>query len=133
MLSGEKNNSSRIRKQEVGFPLSDSNEPVSFTLFSQKKGVPESEATVIYEDHLACRQSSWSAMSVKRVRRKYSRHMDIRRHYMREVCVGGSVKLVARRGFRVEVRWSSSSTHPSYVRAATELQQSCNSVCALTL
>jgi len=134
MLSGEKNNSPRIRKQEVGFSLSDSNEPVSFTLFSlEKKDVPQSEATVIYEDHLACRQSYWSAMSVKRVRRKYSRHMDIRRHYMREVCVGGSVKVVARRGFRVEVRWSSSSTHPSYVRAATELQQSCNSVCVLAL
>ena len=41
MLWGDRNNSSRIRKQEVGFSLSDSNEPVSFTL-GKKKGVPQS-------------------------------------------------------------------------------------------
>ncbi len=34
MLWGERNHSQRIRKQEVGYPLSDSNELVSFTLSS---------------------------------------------------------------------------------------------------
>jgi hypothetical protein len=34
------------------------------------------------------------AMSVNPVRRKYSRHIHVRRHYIREPCLGNSVKLV---------------------------------------
>jgi len=34
------------------------------------------------------------AMSVNPVRRKYSRHIDIRRHYIRELCLGNLVKVV---------------------------------------
>jgi hypothetical protein len=87
---GRRYKSPRMQKQEVGFPFSDSNKPCIIHPFSTlKKGVPQSEATVIHEDHLAC-----IGMSVKRVRRKYSRHIDFRRHYMREVCLSGSVKLV---------------------------------------
>ncbi len=33
-------------------------------------------------------------MSVNPVRRKHSRHIDIRRHYIRELCLGNLVKLV---------------------------------------
>jgi len=44
---------------------------------------------VVYEDNLTC-----IAMSVNPVRRKHSRHIDIRRHYIRELCFGNLVKLV---------------------------------------
>ena len=90
MLSGDRNNSPRIRKQEVGFSFSDSNEPVSFT--------PETKKACLNLRLLL---------------------------YMRTI-------LRADRAIG-QLCWSSSSTHPSYVRAAAELQQSCNSVCALTL
>jgi hypothetical protein len=37
------------------------------------------------------------AMSVNLIRRKYSRHIDIRRHYIRELCLGNLVKLAPSR------------------------------------
>jgi hypothetical protein len=40
---GERNNSPRIRKQEVGSPLSDSNELVAFTLFSLEESLGQRE------------------------------------------------------------------------------------------
>jgi hypothetical protein len=52
-------------------------------------GVTQTQPTLIYEDNLAC-----ITMSVNPVRRKYSRHIDIRRHYIRELCLGNLVKLV---------------------------------------
>ena len=52
-------------------------------------GVVQTQPTLVYEDNLAC-----IAMSVNPVRRKYSRHIDIRRHYVRELCLGNLVKLV---------------------------------------
>jgi hypothetical protein len=52
-------------------------------------GVPQTQPTLIYEDNLAC-----IAMSVNPVRRKHSRHIDIRRHYIHELCLGNLVKLV---------------------------------------
>ena len=52
-------------------------------------GVQQTQPTLIYEDNLAC-----IAMSVNPVRRKHSRHIDIRRHYIRELCLGNLVKLV---------------------------------------
>ena len=33
-------------------------------------------------------------MSINLVHKKYSRHIDIRRHYIRELCLGNLVKLV---------------------------------------
>jgi hypothetical protein len=52
-------------------------------------GVTQTQPTLIYEDNLVC-----IAMSVNPVRRKYSRHIDILRHYIRELCLGNLVKLV---------------------------------------
>ncbi len=55
-------------------------------------GVIQTQPTLVYDDNLAC-----IAMSVNPVRRKYSRHIDIRRHYIRELCLGTLVKRVALR------------------------------------
>jgi hypothetical protein len=52
-------------------------------------GVVQTQPTLVYEDNLTC-----IAMSVNPVRRKYPRHIDIRRHYVRELCLGNLVKLV---------------------------------------
>jgi len=43
----------------------------------------------IYEDNLAC-----VAMSENPVQRKFSRHIDIRRYFVRELVKTGSVKLI---------------------------------------
>ena len=45
--------------------------------------------TLVYEDNLAC-----IAMSENAVRRKYSRHIDIRRYFVRELVAGGILTLV---------------------------------------
>jgi hypothetical protein len=52
-------------------------------------GLSQSQPTLVYEDNLAC-----IAMSINPVRRKYSRHIDIRKHYLRELCLSGIVKLI---------------------------------------
>jgi hypothetical protein len=52
-------------------------------------GVKQTQPTLVYEDNLAC-----IAMSVNPVRPKHSRHIDVRRHYIRELCLGNLVKLV---------------------------------------
>lgn len=52
-------------------------------------GLSQSATTLVYDDNLAC-----IAMSTNAVRRKYSRHIDIRQHYVRELCVRGVVKLI---------------------------------------
>ena len=52
-------------------------------------GFTQSQPTLVYEDNLAC-----IAMSINPVRRKYSRHIDIREHYLRELCLSGIVKLI---------------------------------------
>ncbi len=52
-------------------------------------GVTRTQPTLVCEDNLAS-----MAMSVNPVHRKYSRHIDIRRHYIRELCLGNLVKLV---------------------------------------
>jgi hypothetical protein len=52
-------------------------------------GVQQNQPTLVYEDNLAC-----IVMSVNPVLRKHSRHIDIRRHYIRELCLGNLVKLV---------------------------------------
>jgi hypothetical protein len=49
----------------------------------------QSQPTLVYEDNLAC-----ITMSINPVRRKYSRHIDIRKHYLRELCLRGLVKLI---------------------------------------
>ena len=46
--------------------------------------VPQIKATCIYEDNLACID-----MSEHPVRRKYSRHIDIRRYFVRELVLQG--------------------------------------------
>jgi len=52
-------------------------------------GLSQSAPTWVYDDNLAC-----IGMSTNAVRRKYSRHIDIRQHYVRELSVCGVVKLI---------------------------------------
>jgi hypothetical protein len=52
-------------------------------------GYQQNTATEIYEDNLAC-----VAMSENPVRRKFSRHIDIRRYFVRELVKAGFVKLI---------------------------------------
>jgi len=54
-------------------------------------GVTQTQLTLVYEDNLVCID-----IPVNPVHRKYStdysRHIDIRRHYIRELCLGNLVK-----------------------------------------
>jgi len=52
-------------------------------------GYQQNTATEIYEDNLAC-----LAVSENPVRRKFSRHIDIRCYFMRELVKAGFVKLI---------------------------------------
>ena len=52
-------------------------------------GFHQSQATLLYEDNLAC-----VAMSENPVRRKFSRHIDIRKYFVRELVLAGLLKLV---------------------------------------
>ena len=52
-------------------------------------GYQQQQATAIYEDNLAC-----VAMSENPVRRKFSRHIDVRRYFVRELVKAGLVKLI---------------------------------------
>jgi hypothetical protein len=52
-------------------------------------GYTQTAPTNIYEDNLAC-----IAMSTNPVRRKSSRHVDIRVHFCRELYVAGVMKLI---------------------------------------
>ena len=52
-------------------------------------GFSQTKATLLYEDNLAC-----VAMSENLVRRKFSRHIDIRKYYVRELVLNGFLKLV---------------------------------------
>ena len=58
-------------------------------------GASQSQPTLVYEDHLACRlHRALIATSTNPVRRKYSRHIDIPRHHIRELSLSGLVKLI---------------------------------------
>jgi len=52
-------------------------------------GFPQLKATEIYEDNLAS-----IVMSENPARRKFSRHIDIRHYFEREVVMAGMVKLI---------------------------------------
>ena len=52
-------------------------------------GFSQTQATLLYEDNLAC-----VAMSENPMRRKFSRHIDIRKYYVRELVLAGFLKLV---------------------------------------
>ncbi len=52
-------------------------------------GYAQTAPTNIYEDNLAC-----IAMSINPVRRKSSRHIDIRVHFSRELYAAGVMKLI---------------------------------------
>jgi len=52
-------------------------------------GFPQTKATLLYENNLAC-----VAMSENPVRRKFSCHIDIRQYYVRELVLNGFIKLV---------------------------------------
>jgi len=52
-------------------------------------GHQQQNVTEIYEDNLAC-----VAMSESPVHRKFSRHIDIRRYFVRELLKAGFVKLI---------------------------------------
>jgi hypothetical protein len=54
----------------------------------QDFGFTQKGSTNLYEDDLAA-----VAMSTNQVRRKYSRHIDIRLHYVRELALTGAIKL----------------------------------------
>jgi len=49
----------------------------------------QTQATLLYEDNLAC-----VAMSENPVRRKFSRPIDIRKYFVRELVLAGFLKLV---------------------------------------
>ena len=55
----------------------------------QDFGYSQQSPTNLYEDNLAA-----VAMSINPVHRKYSRHIDIRRHYVRELALAGLIKLI---------------------------------------
>ena len=55
----------------------------------QDFGFTQTGPTNLYEDNLAV-----VSMSINPIRRKYSRHIDIRRHYVRELALAGLVKLI---------------------------------------
>jgi len=52
-------------------------------------GFSQNKATLLYEDNLAC-----VAMSENLVCRKFSRHIDIHKYYVRELVLNGFLKLV---------------------------------------
>ena len=52
-------------------------------------GFSQTKATLLYEDYLAC-----VALSENPVRRKFSRHIDIRKYYVRELVLNGFLKFV---------------------------------------
>jgi len=52
-------------------------------------GYSQPKVTLLYEDTLAC-----VAMSENPVRRKFSRHIDIHKYYLRELVLNGFLKLV---------------------------------------
>jgi len=52
-------------------------------------GFSRTKATPLYEDNLAC-----VTMSENPVRRKFSRHIDIRKYHVRELVLNGFLKLV---------------------------------------
>jgi hypothetical protein len=53
-------------------------------------GVVQTQPTLVSEDNLTC-----IVLSVNPVHRQYSRHIDIRHHYVRELCLVNLVKLVS--------------------------------------
>jgi hypothetical protein len=55
----------------------------------QDFGFAQHGPTDLFEDNLAA-----VTMSINPVRRKYSRHIDIRRHYVRELALAGLIKLI---------------------------------------
>jgi hypothetical protein len=55
-------------------------------------GLSQSQPTLVHEENLAC-----IAKSINPVRRKYSRHIDIRKHYLRELCFSGIAELIPSR------------------------------------
>jgi len=52
-------------------------------------GFSQTKATLLYKNNLAC-----VAISENPVRQKFSRHIDIRKYYVRELVLNGFVKLV---------------------------------------
>jgi len=60
-------------------------------------GFAPNQATLLYEDKLAS-----GAMSENPVRRKFSRHIDIRKYYVRELVLNGFLKLVPLRTHKME-------------------------------
>jgi len=70
-------------------------------------GYQQQQATEIYEDNLAC-----VAMSENPVRRKFSRHIDIRRYFVREL-----VKLVLSNSSPcARIKWSPTPSPRVYLR-----------------
>ena len=59
-------------------------------------GYSQSTATGIFEDNLAC-----IAMSENPVRRKFSRHIDIRGYFVRELVKANIVKLIPLRTHKI--------------------------------
>jgi len=75
-------------------------------------GFSQTKATLLYEDNFAC-----VAMSENPVRRKFSRHIDIRKYYVRELVLAGILKLMPLRTHKmVADALTKSLPSPAFVR-----------------
>jgi len=75
-------------------------------------GFSQTKATLLYEDNLAC-----VAMIVNPVRRRFSRHIDIRKYYVREFILAGFLKLVPLRTHKMVAGAPTKSLpSPAFVR-----------------
>jgi len=75
-------------------------------------GLSQTKDTLLYEDNLAC-----VAMSENQVRQKFSRHIDIRKYYVRELVLNGFLKIVSLRTHKmVADSLTKSLPSPAFVR-----------------
>jgi len=89
----------KSRRQDNVSPSTSETEFVAASLAGQEAiylretltniGFSQTKATLLYEENLAC-----VAMSENPVRRKFSRHIDIRKYYVRELILNNFLKLV---------------------------------------
>jgi len=79
-------------------------------------GFFQTQATLLYEDNLAC-----VAMSENPVRRKFSRHIDICKYFVRELVLAGFFKLVPLRTHKmVADALTKSLPSPAFITAPSD-------------
>jgi len=75
-------------------------------------GFSQTKDTLLYGDNLAC-----VAMSENQVRQKFSRHIDIRKYYVRELVLNDFLKIVSLRTHKMVVdALTKSLPSPAFVR-----------------